>query len=125
MNIDDLSFRVIGPEVWDSGFVLAMGAPQGGGSALAPLIPLVLMVGIFYFIIVMPMRRRQKKVAEFLEALKVGDKVVTSGGLHVTITRVEDKTLQVQLADKVRVDLSRSAVVGYQGQEPVAPESGS
>ena len=102
-----------------------MAAPQGGGSPLAPLIPLVLMIGIFYFIIVLPMRRRQKKVQEFLTALKVGDQVVTSGGLHATVTRVNEKTLQIEIAERVRVDIARSAIVGYQGQEPVAPASGS
>ena len=81
--------------------------------------PFVLVVGIFYFVILLPMKRRQQKVQTFLAALKVNDKVVTSGGLYGTITRLNDKSLQVQVADKVRVEMSRSAVVGYQGQEPV------
>jgi preprotein translocase subunit YajC len=58
--------------------------------------------------------------------LKVGDRVVTSGGIYGSITRVEKDRLQLQIADKVRVDISRNAVVGYQDQEPVVPtESGS
>jgi preprotein translocase subunit YajC len=71
------------------------------------------------------MKRRQQKVQAFLSALKVGDRVVTSGGLFGTITRVSDQSLQLQIADKVRVEVSRAAVVGYQGQEPVAPAEGS
>jgi preprotein translocase subunit YajC len=55
----------------------------------------------------------------------VGEKVVTSGGLYGTITRLSDQSVQVQVADKVRVEMSRNAVVGYQGQEPVVPESQS
>ncbi len=97
-----------------------MGAPSPGApSAWVQLMPFVLVVGIFYFVILLPMKRRQQKVQTFLAALKVNDKVVTSGGLYGTITRLNDKSLQVQVADKVRVEMSRSAVVGYQGQDPV------
>ena len=63
---------------------------------------------------------------DFLEGLKEGDKVVTSGGIYGTITQVGDQALQLQIAERVRIDVSRNAIVGYQGQEPVAPEgSGS
>ena len=103
-----------------------MGTPaQGAPSAWVQLMPFVLVLGIFYFVILLPMKRRQQKVQSFLAALKVGDRVVTSGGIHGTITRVSDQSVQVQVADKVRVEISRSAVVGYQGQEPVAPEGQS
>jgi preprotein translocase subunit YajC len=83
----------------------------------------VLVLAIFYFIILLPMKKRQQKVTAFLAALKVGDRVVTTGGIHGTITRVSDQSLQLQIADKVRIEVSRAAVVGYQGQDPVAPES--
>lgn len=108
-------------------WLLAMGAPSPGGapSAWVQLLPFVLVVGIFYFVILLPMKRRQQKVQAFLAALKVGDRIVTSGGLFGTITRLTDDAIQIQIADKVRVDVSRNAVVGYQGQEPVAPESQS
>jgi len=125
MSMNNLTVHLLDLELAESSFILAMATPQGGGSPFAPLIPLVLMIGIFYFIIVLPMRRRQKKVQEFLTTLKVGDQVVTSGGLHADITRVNEKTLQIEIAERVRVDIARSAIVGYQGQEPVAPASGS
>ncbi len=106
--------------------LLAMGAPSPGGpSAWVQLMPFVLVLGIFYFVILMPMRRRQQKVQAFLAALKVGDRIVTSGGLFGTITRLGDQSIQLQVANNVRVEVSRNAVVGYQGQEPVAPESQS
>ena len=106
--------------------VLAMGAPSSGApSAWVQLLPFVLVVGIFYFVILLPMKRRQQKVQAFLSALKVGDRIVTSGGLYGTITRLSDASIQVQVANNVRVEMSRNAVVGYQGQEPVAPESQS
>ena len=107
-------------------WLLAMGAPSPGSpSAWVQLLPFVLVVGIFYFVILLPMKRRQQKVQAFLAGLKVGDRVVSSGGLYGTITRIGDQSVQVQVADKVRVEMSRNAVVGYQGQEPVAPESQS
>ena len=106
-------------------FLLAMAAPgPGGPSPWVQLLPFALVLGIFYFIILLPMRRRQQKVQTFLAALKVGDRVVTSGGIFGTITRVSDQSLQLQIADKVRIEVSRASVVGYQGQEPVVQESG-
>jgi preprotein translocase subunit YajC len=111
---------------WHIPLLVAMGAPpQGAPSAWVQLLPFVLVLGIFYFVILMPMRRRQQKVQAFLAALKVGDRIVTSGGLFGTITRLGDRSIQVQVANNVRVEVSRNAVVGYQGQEPVAPESQS
>ena len=108
-------------------FLVAMAAPsQGATSAWVQLLPFALVLAIFYFIILLPMKRRQQKVADFLSGLKEGDKVVTSGGIYGTITRVGEQALQLQIAERVRIDVSRNAVVGYQGQEPVAPEgSGS
>jgi preprotein translocase subunit YajC len=110
---------------FDVQWLLAMGSPaQGGPSAWVQLVPFVLVVGIFYFVILLPMKRRQQKVQSFLAALKVGDRIVTSGGMYGTITRLSDQSLQLQIADKVRIEISRNAVVGFQGQEPVAPEPG-
>jgi preprotein translocase subunit YajC len=103
-------------------FVLAMAQPQGAPSPLVQLMPIVLIVAIFFFLVVLPMRKRQFKVQAFLAALKTGDKVITSGGIYGTITRVDESTLQLQVADKVRIDVARNAVVGYQGQPPVAEE---
>ena len=102
-------------------FVMALGSPAPG-SAPSPwlqLIPFILILGIFYFVMILPMRRRQQKVQEFQNGLKVGDKVITSGGIFGSITRVSDQSIQLQVANNVRIDVSRPAIVGYQGQEPV------
>ena len=103
-------------------FVVAMAQAQGAPSPLASLLPIVLIMAIFFFLVILPMRKRQSKIQAFLGALKTGDKVITSGGIYGTITRVEDNTLQLQIADKVRIDVARTAIVGYQGQPPVAEE---
>lgn len=99
------------------------GAGQSGG--LVSFLPFALILGIFYVLILMPMQRRQKKVQEFQAALKVGDKIVTTGGIYGQITRVNDKSVQLQVADRVRIEIARASVGGYQGQEPVVPESGN
>ena len=102
------------------GMLLAFGASPGQQvSPLVQLVPFALVLAIFYFVILLPMKKRQKKVQEFLAALKVGDKVVTSGGLFGSIAKLGDDTIQLQIAPNVRVDISRAAIVGYQGQAPV------
>ena len=105
-------------------FWVAMGSP-GQGNTLVSFIPLALIVAIFYFLILMPMKRRQKKIDEFQQALKVGDRVVTTGGIYGQITRVADKSVQLQIADKVRIEIARAAIGGYQGQEPLVTETGN
>ena len=105
-------------------FVMAMsGAAQQGG--LVSFIPFAVILVIFYVLILMPMQRRQKKVQEFQSALKVGDKIVTTGGIYGQITRVNDKSVQVQIANNVRIEIARAAIGGYQGQEPVVADSGN
>src|SRR5918994_4730422 len=104
--------------------VFAM-TPPGGVQAFSTFLPFAIILGIFYFLILLPMKRRQKKIEEFQQSLKVGDKVVLTSGIYGHITRVSDKSVQVQIADKVRIEVSRAAVGGYQGQEPVVPEQGN
>jgi preprotein translocase subunit YajC len=104
--------------------VLAMGAPADGNVSLwVQFLPFILVLGIFYFVILMPMKRRQKKVQQFLDGLKVGDRIITTSGIYGSITKFSDRSVQVQIADKVRIELSRAAIAGYQGQEPVVPEN--
>ena len=103
-----------------AGPVFAMGMMADGASPLLQIVPFALILGIFYFIILLPARRKQQKVQEFLDNLKVNDKVITTGGLYGQVTRLDDQKVQLQIADKVRIDVSRAAIGGYQGQPPVA-----
>jgi len=104
-------------------FLLAMAAPQEGApNPWLQLIPFALILGIFYFVMVLPMKKRQQKVQAFLAALKNGDRVITTGGIYGTITRLSDASVQLQVANNVRIEVSRAAIVGYQGQDPVVPE---
>ena len=72
------------------------------------------------------MKRRQNKIREFQAALKVGEKIVTTSGIYGSITKLHDKSVQIQIADRVRIEIARSAIGGYQGQDPVVQDgSGS
>jgi preprotein translocase subunit YajC len=100
-------------------------ASADGGSPWLQLVPFALVLAIFYFIILLPMRRKQQKVQQFLDSLKVGDKVITTGGIYGQVTRLGGESVQVQIADKVRIEVSKAAVGGYQGQPPVQEPTGS
>ena len=101
------------------GPVFAMGATAEGGSPLLQVVPFVLILGIFYFIILLPSKRKQQKVQEFLDSLKVNDKVITTSGIFGQVTRLGEQSVQLQIADKVRIEVSRAAIGGLQGQPPV------
>ena len=105
--------------------VVAMAAPGQGASGLVGFIPFALILGIFYFLILLPMKNRQKKVQVFQDGLKSGDKVITTGGIYGRFTKVNDKSVQLEIADKVRIEVARASVGGYQGQEPVVADNGN
>ena len=102
--------------------VVAQGAPLTPPSLVSQLWPFAVMLLIFYFIVLMPMRKRQKKVQEFQASLKAGDRVITTGGIHGQVTKVTNDVVQLQIADKVRIDVARASIGGYQGQEPVVQQ---
>lgn len=92
----------------------AQSAP--GGFAL--FLPLILIVVIFYFLMIMPAQRRQKKTAGMLRNLKNGDKVITTGGLYGTIVGLEADSVQLRIAEQVKVKLARNAIAGLQAEPP-------
>ena len=106
-----------------------MGATPEGSSPWLQLLPFAAVLGIFYFIILMPMKKKQQKVQEFLESLKVGDRIITTGGIYGQVTRLGGDSVQIQIADKVRIDISKAAIGGLQGQpavqEPAAAQETS
>lgn len=96
---------------------LSMALQATGPSATGLLLPMVLIMVIFYFLMIMPAQRRQKKVAEMLKNLKTGDKVITNGGIHGTIVGLEDDAVQLRVAEQVKVKVSRSAIAGFQAEQ--------
>jgi len=89
-------------------------AQASGSDMLKQFAPLVIIMGIFYVLLILPAQRRQKKTQEMVNALKNGDKVVTSGGLLGTIVGIEGDSVQLRIADQVKVKVLRSAVTGLQ-----------
>lgn len=92
--------------------VLLAQASQPGGLTL--FLPLILIMVIFYFLMIMPAQRRQKKVAAMLRELKNGDRVITNGGIYGTIVGLEDDAVQLRIAEQVKIKISRSAIAGLQ-----------
>jgi preprotein translocase subunit YajC len=92
--------------------LLQQQAPSPGG--IISFLPLILILGIFYLIVFLPARRRQKKLQDMIDHLKAGDKVVTSGGIYGTIVGFKDDRIQLRVAENVKVELSRNAVTALQ-----------
>ncbi len=79
---------------------------------LIQFLPFLLIFGIFYLLLIMPMRRRQKKHQELLGKLTKGDRVITNGGIFGTVVEVEGDVLTLRIAENVKIQVARSAVAG-------------
>ncbi|HEY3348908.1 MAG TPA: preprotein translocase subunit YajC [Thermoanaerobaculia bacterium] len=92
---------------------LLQAAPAGVASnPIVQMVPYLLMFVIFYFVLLAPMRKQQKKQKELISALKKGDRVVTSGGIHGTIAQVEDQIVWLKISDTTKIKINRSAIAG-------------
>ena len=91
---------------------------QGQPGGIALFLPLILIMVIFYFLMILPAQRRQKKVTEMLSTLKNGDKVITNGGIYGTIVGLEGDTVQLRIAEQVKMKVARSAIAGLQSEPP-------
>lgn len=101
-------------------FAAILQLQQGGGSTglIWTFLPLVFIFGIFYFLLIMPQQRRQRKWQEMLAGLKAGDKVITSGGIKGTIVSVKDDSIQLRVPpDSLRIEVLRTAVVSIASDE--------
>jgi preprotein translocase subunit YajC len=90
---------------------------QSGLGALGGLLPMLLIIGVFYILLIRPQQKRQRELQEIISQLKTGDRVVTTGGIIGTITSVRDTSLLIRSADKSILEISRSAVAGIQDDE--------
>ncbi len=79
------------------------------------LLPIALVFGIFYFLLIAPMRKRQKAVQQMVENLKRGDKVVTNGGIYGEVAAVEGNVVHLKVADSVKLRVAKSAIAGLEG----------
>ncbi|MGQ9472760.1 MAG: preprotein translocase subunit YajC [Candidatus Caldatribacteriaceae bacterium] len=85
-------------------------APTPSTSPIASFLPLIFIILIFYFLLIVPQQRKQKSQRELWGGLKKGDKVVTVGGIHGTITQVEEDEVLLEVAKDVRIRISKTAV---------------
>src|SRR5205809_7874203 len=87
-------------------------AQQATGAGWLGFAPLIFIFAIFYFLLIMPQQRRQKKWQQMLQELKTGDKVVTSGGLHGTIVAIKEEYLHLRVPpDNLRLEVSRASIL--------------
>ena len=100
----------------DTSTLLALAGPARPGepNPLASLVMMGLIFAIFYFVLILPMRRKQKKLEELVKGLKSGDRVVLSSGIFGTITGTEDDAFLVRVDDKTRIKVLKSAVASLQ-----------
>lgn len=90
---------------------------QGGLGALGGLLPMLLIIGVFYVLLIRPQQKRQKELQQTIAQLKTGDRVVTTGGIIGTITTVRDTSFLIRSADKSILEIARSAVAGIDEEE--------
>jgi len=90
----------------------------GGGAGMGGfLIPLVLMFGIMYLLVIMPQQRQRKKMQQMLSELKNGDKVVTNGGIYGVINGIDGDTVILKIADQVKIRIARAAIAQVEASE--------
>jgi len=94
-----------------------MQAQGPAGILSSPLLMMVVVLGIFYVLLILPQQRKQKQLRAMLSALKSGDKVVTSGGIYGTIAGIDGETVILRIADQVKIRVARSAISQVEGTE--------
>jgi preprotein translocase subunit YajC len=102
-------------------FLFFIQGEGGPGSLFGALLPMIVIFAIFYLLVIRPQQRRQRQAQKereaMLGALKHGDKVVTTGGIYGTIVAVRDDTVNLRIAEKVNIEVLRSAIAGLQSSE--------
>src|SRR5687767_4770358 len=90
---------------------------QNGLGGLAQLLPIVLIIGIFYVLLIRPQQKRQRQLQETIASLKIGDRVGTTGGVIGTITTIKDGSFLIRSADKSILEIARTSVAAIEGEE--------
>ncbi len=86
--------------------------PKGEGSnPLAQILPLVLIIAVFYMFMIRPQMKKQKELKTYRDSLNKGDKIVTTGGIYGKIADIKDQIVLVEIADKIRIKIDKSAVL--------------
>jgi preprotein translocase subunit YajC len=91
------------------------GSPQGEANPLSSVVVMAVIFSIFYLVLILPMRNKQKKLEQLVKGLKAGDKVIVNPGIFGTIVGVEEDAFQVRIDDKTKIKVLKTAVAGLQG----------
>jgi preprotein translocase subunit YajC len=100
----------------------ALGTPgagqgqSGGAGAFSGVLMILVIFAIFYFLLVRPQMKRQKEHQSMVNALKKGDKVVTTGGIHGTVVGIKDDIAVIKIAEEVKIEVSKSCVATIKEQ---------
>jgi preprotein translocase subunit YajC len=97
--------------------ITALAMFQGGLGALGGLLPMLLIIGVFYVLLIRPQQKRQKELQQTISQLKAGDRVVTTGGVNGTLTTGRDTSFLIRSADKSILEIARSAIAGIDEEE--------
>jgi len=93
-------------------------APGGGALNFSnPIFMMVIVLGIFYVMLILPQQRQRKKTQQMLAALKSGDKVITNSGIYGTINGIDGETVILKIADQVKIRILRSAIAQVEASE--------
>lgn len=95
---------------------------QGMAGGFASFIPLILIFVVFYFLLIRPQQKQAKKHQTYLSELKKGNKVITKGGIYGEITGLTDNVLTLEIADNIRIKVTRDAIAGPQMAENAGKE---
>lgn len=87
---------------------------SGAGALIGQLFPLVLIFGIFWFLVIRPMRQQQKKRQEIIDNLKRGDRVITNGGVYGEVAAIDSEAIHLKVSDNTKIKILRSAIAGLQ-----------
>jgi preprotein translocase subunit YajC len=90
-------------------------APANAASPFLSFLPILIVFGIFYFMLIAPMRKRQKALQQMVENLKRGDRVITNGGIYGEVAAIEGGLVHLKVADGVRLRVAKSAIAGMEG----------
>jgi len=90
---------------------------QGGIGGLAGILPIVLIMGVFYILLIRPQQKRQRQLQETISTLKTGDKVITNGGIIGVITRVRETSFEIRSAEKSILEISRNSIAAIDEEE--------
>jgi len=91
--------------------IILMGPPQQGSNPLTQLLPLVLIIVVFYFFMIRPQVKKQKELRNFRSALQKGDKIITTGGIYGKINNIQDNIITVDVGNNVTIKIDKNAVL--------------